>query len=216
MNSSVEHPQEKISVTTMTHFLKHLRIYIFRGLLAVIPLALVWIAIRVLYKIIDQRVISFIEQYIKIRHIPGMGILLVLLSLYLIGIVASNVFGKQVFHVIGRLIERIPVIKFIYQLGKQLSESFSTASDKQAFQKVLLVWNNSPQGWMIGFLTGTVKDSLTGEDLLRILIPATHNPLLGYIILVKPDQTRDPGWSVEEALKAMVSVGIIFPSEIKK
>ncbi len=200
----------------MTNFLKHLRVYIFRGLLAVIPLALVWIAVRILYKLIDERVISSLEPYIHVRHIPGMGILLVLLSLYLIGLVASNVVGRRVLHLIGGFIERIPVIKFIYQIGKQLSDSFSTASDKQAFQKVLLVKGINNQGWMAGFLTGTIKDNATGEELLRVLIPATHNPLLGYIILVKPDQTRDPGWTVEETLKAMVSVGIIFPAEIKK
>ena len=158
---------------------------------------------------------NFLEQYIDIRHIPGLGIFLLLLSLYLIGLVFSNVLGRQILHFIGGFIERIPVVKFIYQLGKQLSESFSLASDKQAFQKVLLVKSTSHEGWMVGFLTGTIKDSATGEQLLRVLIPATHNPLLGYIILIKPEQTRDPGWSVEETIKALVSVGIIFPSEIK-
>ena len=203
----------------MKEFFKHLRIYIFRGLLAIIPLLLTVIAITLLYKLIDKRVMSFLEDItpdIHIRQIPGMGILLVLLSLYLIGIIVSNVVGRQVLYFIGRVSEKIPFIKFIYQIGKELSESFSAASDKQAFQKVLLVKSVTPHGWVVGFLTGTVKDNATEEELLRILIPATHNPLLGYIVLVKSDQTRDPGWSVEETLKAMVSVGIIFPAEIKK
>ncbi|MBF0489587.1 MAG: DUF502 domain-containing protein [Candidatus Omnitrophica bacterium] len=200
----------------MTNIFKHIRTYIFRGLLAIIPLLLTTIAITLLYKLIDKKVMSFIEQYIEIRHIPGMGILLVLICLYLIGLVFSNVIGKQIFVFIGQVTERIPFIKFIYQMGKELSESFSLASDKQAFQKVLLVKNLTHDGWMIGFLTGTVKDNATGEELLRVLISATHNPLFGYIVLVKPEQTRDPGWSVEETVKAMVSVGIIFPAEIKQ
>jgi len=199
----------------MKNIFKHLQTYIFRGLFAIIPLLLTVIAITLLYKLIDKKVMSFLEQYIEIRHVPGMGILLVLLSLYLIGIIFSNVIGRQVLKFIERVSEKIPIIKFIYQLGKELSESFSLASDKQAFQKVLLVKNLTHEGWMIGFLTGTVKDNLTGEELLRVLIPATHNPLFGYIVVIKPEQTRDPGWSVEETVKAMVSVGIIFPAEIK-
>ena len=200
---------------TLASFLKHLRIYIFRGLLAIIPLALTFAAFELAYKLIDKKIVSFLEQYIDIRHIPGLGIFLLLLSLYLIGLVVSNVFGRQILHFIGGLIERIPIVKFIYQIGKQVSESFSTASDKQAFQKVLLVKSKTHDGWMIAFLTGTVKDNATGEELLRVLIPATHNPLLGYILLIRSEETRDPGWSVEETIKALVSVGIIFPSEIK-
>jgi uncharacterized membrane protein len=199
----------------MKNILKHVQTYIFRGLLAIIPLLLTTIAITLLYKLIDKRVMSFLDQYIEIRQIPGMGILLVLLSLYLIGLIFSNVLGRQVLNIIGQISEKIPFVKFIYQIGKELSDSFSAASDKQAFQKVLLVKSMSHEGWMVGFLTGTIKDVASGEDLMRILIPATHNPLLGYIIIVKADQTRDPGWTVEETLKAMVSVGIIFPAEIK-
>ncbi|MBI3602564.1 MAG: DUF502 domain-containing protein [Candidatus Omnitrophica bacterium] len=200
----------------MTKFFKHLRIYIFRGLLAIIPLLLTFIAITLLYKLIDKKVMSFLDQFIHVRQIPGMGILLVLLSLYLIGLIVSNVVGKQLLYSIGQVTEHIPIIKIIYQLGKQLSESFSTASGKQAFQKALLVKGINDQGWVIGLLAGTVKDNTTGEEFLRVFIPATHNPLLGCIILVKSDQTRDPGWTVEETFKAMVSIGIVFPSEIKK
>lgn len=200
----------------MKKFFTHLRVYIFRGLLAIIPLALVWIAIRILSELIDKRVMRFLDQFIHIRQIPGMGILLILVCLYFIGLIVSNVVGRQVLHSIGRVTERIPIIKVIYQLGQQLSDSFSTASDKQAFQKVLLVKSINQQGWMIGFLTGTIKDNGTGEEFLRIFVPATHNPLLGYIVLVKLDQTKDPGWTVEETFKAMVSIGIVFPLEIKK
>ena len=200
----------------MTKILNHIRIYIFRGLLAIIPLLLTVLAVTLLYKLIDKKIIGFIGQFIEVRHIPGLGILILLVLLYLIGVIFSNVLGRQVLHYVERLTKNIPIIKMIYQLGKELSESFSMASDKQAFQKVLLVKSVQQNGWVVGLLTGTVRDAASGENLLRILIPATHNPLLGYIVLVKSEETRDPGWSVEETLKAMVSMGIIFPAEIKK
>ncbi len=200
----------------MKNFFSHIRIYIFRGLLAIIPLLLTVIAVTLLYKLIDKKIVGVLEQFIEVRHIPGLGILLLLVFLYFIGMIVSNVVGREILHAMGRITQRIPVIKIVYQLGKELSESFSMASDKQAFQKVLLVKSNTVNGWMIGFLTGIITDKATEEVLYRILIPATHNPLLGYIILVKSEETRDPGWTVEETLKAMVSMGIIFPVEIKK
>ncbi|MEI7998918.1 MAG: DUF502 domain-containing protein, partial [Candidatus Omnitrophota bacterium] len=162
----------------MAHFFKHLRIYMFRGLLAVIPLALTFAVFEVVYKLIDKKIVTFVEQYIDIRHIPGLGIVLLMLSLYLIGLIVSSLIGRQILHAVGTLIELIPFIKYVHQMGKQLSESFATASDKQAFQKVLLIKDLNHNGWMIGLLTGNVKDNVTGDELLRVFIPATHNPLL--------------------------------------
>ena len=209
----------------MKQFFSHARSYIFRGLLAVIPLALSIIAIRILYFLIDKRVMGFLEQFIHVRQIPGLGILLVLVCLYLIGLVVSNVVGKQIFHFIDSVTKRIPVIKSIYQVGKQLSEGLSVTEDKQAFKKALLVsclpapaigGAGVPGAWTLAFVTGSVKDENTGEDLLKIFVPTVPNPTTGFIFFVKPSQTMDPGWSVEEALKMVVSAGIIAPPQIKK
>ncbi len=200
----------------MKQFLSHARSYIFRGLLAVIPLVLSIIAIRLLYFLIDKRVMGFLEQFIHVRQIPGLGILLVLVCLYLIGLIVSNVVGKQIFRFIGSVSERIPVIKAIYQVGKQLSEGLSVTDGKQAFKKALLVNCTSGTAWTLAFVTGTVKDESTGEDLLKIFVPTVPNPTTGFIFFVKPSQTMDPGWSVEEALKMVVSAGIIAPPQIKK
>ncbi len=200
----------------MKQFFSHARSYIFRGLLAIIPLALSIIAIRILYFLIDKRVMGFLEQFIHVRQIPGLGILLLLVCLYLIGLVVSNVVGKQIFHLIGSISERIPVIKAIYQVGKQLSEGLSVTEDKQAFKKALLVNCASGAAWTLAFVTGSVKDENTGEDLLKIFVPTVPNPTTGFIFFVKPSQTMDPGWTVEEALKMVVSAGIIAPPQIKK
>ena len=197
-------------------FFKHARSYIFRGLLAVIPLLLSITAIQLLYVLIDKRVMVFLDKFIEVRQIPGLGILLVLICLYLIGLIVSNVVGKQIFHFIGRITERIPVIKAIYQVGKQLSESLSANEGKQAFKKAVLI-DCLPGGvWTVAFITGTIKDENTGEELLRIFVPTVPNPTTGFIFLVKASQTIDPGWSVEEAVKMIVSAGIISPSQFKR
>ena len=68
---------------------------------------------------------------------------------------------------------------------------------------------------MLGFVTGSIKDQ-NGEELLRIFVPSSPHPLTGIVFIVKPSQTLDCGWTVEEALKMVVSIGIISPDEIKK
>jgi len=200
----------------MKKFFVHIWIYILRGLLAVIPLFLCWTAIWLLRKFIDQQVLKFLAQYVDIRQIPGLGILLLLVSLYLIGLVFSNVLGRQIFKFIDNVAERIPIIKFIYSVGKQISDTLSiTDPQKQAFQKAVLVNTFNGNGWMVGFVTGNIKDQ-NGEDLLRVFVPSSPHPLTGIIFIVKPSQVLDCGWTVEEALKMVVSIGIVSPVEIKK
>ena len=198
----------------MKDFFKHIRIYIFRGLLAVIPVLLSFIAVNILYVVIDKRVMSALDHFVHVRQIPGLGILLVLLCLYFIGLIVSNVVGRQFFYIIEGVTNRIPVIKAIYKVGKQLSESLSVTDGKQAFQKALLIDCNNSGVWTVAFVTGTIKDQSTGEELLRMFVPTVPNPTTGFVFLVKSSQTIDPGWTVEEAVKMVVSAGIISPSHL--
>ena len=200
----------------MKKFFGHARTYILRGLLAIIPLLLCFIAIKLLYVVIDKQVMKFLAQFIDIRQIPGLGILLLLISLYFIGLVFSNVVGRQIFRFIDVITERIPIIKFIYGVGKQFSETLSmTDPQKQAFKKAVLIDTFNGNGWMLGFLTGSVKGP-NGEELFRVFVPSAPHPLTGIVFIVKPSQVLDCGWTVEEALKMVVSIGIISAEEIKK
>ena len=200
----------------MKNFYNHIWLYILRGLLAIIPLLLCFLAIKLLYVLIDKQVMTFLAHYFDIRQIPGLGILLLLISLYIIGLVFSNVLGRQIFSFIGNITERIPIIKFVYGIGKQISDTLSiTDPEKQAFKKAVLINTFNGNGWMLGFVTGNMKDQ-NGEELLKVFVPAVPHPLTGLIFIVKPSQTLDCGWTVEEALKIIVSAGIISPEGFKK
>ncbi len=198
----------------MKNFFIHIRMYILRGLLAIIPLLLCITAIELLYRLIDKQIMRFLEQFIDIRQIPGLGILLLLISLYIIGLIFSNVLGRQIFKFIDHISDRIPIIKFIYGVGKQISDTLSvTDPQKQAFKKAVLVDTFNGNGWMVGFVTGSMKDQ-KGEELFKVFVPTAPHPLTGIIFIVKPSQTLDCGWTVEEALKLIVSVGIISPPSV--
>jgi uncharacterized membrane protein len=207
-------PEEKKKA--MFRFLAHLRIYIFRGLLAIIPLFLSYLAIKLLYVLIDKRVMVFLNQFWDIRQIPGLGILLVLICLYLLGLIVSNFLGRQIFYFIEGVAQRTPLIKAVYHLGKQLSETLAGNGDKAAFQKVVLVDCNNSGVWTVAFLVGEVKDNRTGELLLKLFVPTVPNPTTGFIFIARQSQTVDPGWTVEEGIKMIISAAIISPKEINE
>ncbi|HBR15071.1 MAG TPA: hypothetical protein DD723_05965 [Candidatus Omnitrophica bacterium] len=201
----------------MKNFLAHSRSYILRGLIAIIPILLCVLAIQLLYVLIDKKIMGFLDNFIEIRQIPGLGIVLVLMCLYLIGLIVSNIVGHQLFRFIEGITRRIPLINTIYGIGKQLSQSLSVAdSEKQAFQKAVLVKIDNNGLMVPGFLMSSLTNPKTNEDFSFVLVPTAPTPASGFVLVVKSSQIVDPGWTVEECLKAIVSVGIISPKEFKK
>ncbi|MDO8580909.1 MAG: DUF502 domain-containing protein [Candidatus Omnitrophota bacterium] len=196
----------------MKNFLLHARMYILRGLLAVIPLLLSLLAIRFIYVFIDKRIIEVIDRYTGYR-IPGLGLILVLIVLYFIGLITSNVLGRRIFNLIEDISNRIPLIKTIYQVGKQVSNTLSLP-EKQVFKKAVLVEFFRPGDRVIGFITGTVVDNKTSERILKVFVPTVPNPTSGFLVFAKESNVIDPQWTVEEAMKMVISGGIIGPPDI--
>jgi len=198
----------------MKRIVKHLKTYILRGLLAITPLILTIFVIRLLYVGIDKRVMSWIDQFIGFA-IPGLGIILVVITLYLVGLIASRMIGKQLFNWLERVTSRIPLIDTTYKIGKQLSDTLSLP-ERQVFKRAVLVDYLKPGIWTIGFVTGIVIDKKNNDEkLLKVFVPTPPNPTSGTMVVVKESETRDPGWTVEEAMRAVISGGIIGPTEIR-
>ncbi len=192
--------------------LQHLRKYIFNGLLAIIPLLLCVLAVQLLYSLIDRRVLEFLN----VRQIPGLGILLLLISLYIIGLVVSNVLGHGFLRFLENITRRIPLIGSIYNVGKQLSQSIiANGSQKQSFKKVVLMrLDTHHEVWCPVFVMSSSTDSQTGEELFFVFVPTAPTPAGGLVFVTKASQTIDPGWSVEEGLKIILSMGLISPKEL--
>lgn len=196
----------------MKHFFNHVWKFFFRGLIAAIPLTLSYFAVKLLYITIDKPVNSFVFEYTGFQ-IYGLGVMVTLIAFYLIGLLASNVIGKQIFGFIENISNRIPLIKTTYQVGKQISSTLSLP-EKQVFKRVVLVDFTHKGVWAIGFVTGPLKND-RGEVLLKVFIPTTPNPTTGFVIVVKESEVLDPGWNVEEGMKLVISGGIIGPEKIK-
>jgi uncharacterized membrane protein len=191
----------------------HLRRIIVRGTLALIPIALPAFAVYLLYGFIDRRLIGVVDRTVHIRF-PGLGIVLLLVILYLVGLFVSNFLGRRLMAGIERLTERIPIINTAYRIGKQLSGTLALP-ERQIFRRPVLVPYVWPGMWQVGFVTGTVKEESTGQVLIKVYVPTPPNPTSGFVYFMKETDVRDPGWTVEEALQCIISAGIIGPDAIR-
>ncbi|UCF84266.1 MAG: DUF502 domain-containing protein [Desulfobacteraceae bacterium] len=198
----------------MKAVIRHIKKHVIRGLFAIIPLALSYFAVKFLYTTIDQRVVRLVDRVLGFSF-PGLGLLLVLAALYVLGVVASNVIGKQLFGVVERITTHIPLIRTTYKVGQQLGSTLSLP-EKQVFKRAVLVEYLKAGSWTIGFVTGTIVDRRNeDEKFLKVFVPTPPNPISGTMIVLRESQTRDPGWTIDEALKAVLSGGIIGPNELK-
>ena len=146
-------------------------------------------------------------------HIPGLGILLTLVILWFIGAVAANVVGKRLLHSAREALERLPVVRTIYAPIHQLMETMASP-EKAGFKRVVLLEYPRKTVWTLGFVAGNVPMEEGNAPAHSIFVPTAPNPTTGFMLIVPADQLRDTGLTVEEALKMIVSAGVVVPPSL--
>ncbi len=147
-------------------------------------------------------------------YIPGIGALLTVLVVLLTGLVAANIVGQRLVRFWEALLARIPVVKSIYYSVKQISDTLFSGSG-EAFRKVLLVRYPHPQAWSVAFQTGIPALEVTkqvGDELVSVFIPTAPSPVNGFFFFVKKSDTIELDMSVDDALKYIVSMGVVGPT----
>ena len=191
--------------------------YIMAGLLVWVPLGITIYVILWLVGTLDQTLLLLPEnlrpEAVFGFRIPGLGVVLSFAILLMTGVIAANFFGQRLIRMWEGIIERIPFVKSIYSSVKQVSDT--VLSDQgTAFRKALLVEFPRPGCWTIAFLTGTPADSVSDHlrgDFVSIYVPTTPNPTGGYFVMVPREAIRELDMSVDEALKYIISMGVVAP-----
>ncbi|NML14760.1 DUF502 domain-containing protein [Azohydromonas sp. G-1-1-14] len=153
---------------------------------------------------------SGIEQ---LRDVPGLGVVVVVVVLLLTGMFVANVFGQWWLRQWDRLMGRIPIVKSIYSSVKQVSDTLFSSSGN-AFREAVLVQYPRAGSWTIAFVTGRpggeVATQLGGEHL-SLYVPTTPNPTSGFFLMVPRADVVPLQMSVDEALKYIISMGVVAP-----
>lgn len=193
------------------------RKWLLAGLLVVVPIAItVWV-LEWIVSTLDQTLLILPSGWHPDRllgfHIPGFGVLLAIGILLVLGATASNFFGNKLVNWWHASLNRIPVVRSIYSGVKQVSDTLFSETGN-AFRKAVLVqWPH--QGlYTIAFVTGTpggdAANYLHG-DYLSLYVPTTPNPTGGYFVMAKTSDCIELKMSVDEALKYIVSMGVVVP-----
>ncbi|HET7097000.1 MAG TPA: DUF502 domain-containing protein [Casimicrobiaceae bacterium] len=191
--------------------------YLIAGLLVWVPLGITLYVMHFLLTSLDQILLVLPEAAQPRRlfgfDIPGLGVVVAFVILLLTGVIAANFFGQRLIRGWESLLGRIPFVKSIYSSVKQVSDT--VLSDQgTAFRKALLVEFPRPGCWTIAFLTGSPSDAVADHlrgDFVSIYVPTTPNPTGGYFVMVPRESIRELDMSVDEALKYIISMGVVAP-----
>lgn len=148
------------------------------------------------------------------RELPGVGVLIVVSVIMLTGVMAISFAGQWWMKVWNRLMNRIPIVRSIYSSVQQVSSTLFSGSG-QAFSKALLIRYPHAESWAIAFQTGIPAKEVAsklGEDYVNVFLPTTPNPTSGFFMIVPRANTIELEMSVEEALKHIVSMGSVPPT----
>jgi uncharacterized membrane protein len=198
--------------------LKRIRRYLVAGILVWAPLAVTWFLLKVGVGLMDKTLAIIPARYQPDEllgfHIPGLGVILTIVVLLVTGLLAANFVGRAFVGGWESLMDRIPVVRAIYSAAKNFAEMvFSDSS--QSFKKVLLIQYPRKGLFSLAFQTSSQLGEVqgrTGEEVVCCFLPTTPNPTSGFIIIVPRKDIIELDMEVDEALKMIISLGVVVPT----
>jgi uncharacterized membrane protein len=192
---------------------RKVRAHFLAGLLIVIPLGItVWILYQG-FSWIDNFLQDAVIERVFGHPIPGIGFGITVVLIYIVGAIASNVFGRRMIRYGESLLGRVPIARNIYSGTKQIMESFS-APNKTGFMQVVLVEFPRRGTRTIGFITNEQTDE-SGKKLINVFIPTSPNPTSGFLQILEEEEVIRTTISVDAAIKMVVSGGRMSPDEVR-
>jgi uncharacterized membrane protein len=196
---------------------KGIKGYFITGLLVVLPLYLTIYVLSIIVGFMDKiftiMPASLQPDHYLPFHIPGLGIIVTFIGVFMVGVLTTNLLGKKMLDLAEGLMGRLPLVRPIYNSTKQLMETF-LKKDNEGFKKVVLIEFPKAGVYSVGFLTGKVREELkarTGEDNVSIFIPCTPNPTTGYYIVARESDVIYLDMKAEDAFKLIMTGGLVVP-----
>ena len=195
----------------------HLRRTLIAGILLLVPVALTYVILRFIFDVVDgvlQPGIQWVsERWGEEWTVPGLGIVVAVVLIYLAGLFLTNVLGRRVVGWAQAATLRVPLMGAIYSASRQLVESFSGAR-QTGFKRVVMVQYPRVGAWSIGFLTA-ITTTVGGERFAVVYIPTAPLPNSGWVAVVPIEEVLDTDLSVQAAMQLVFSGGIVSPEVIK-
>jgi uncharacterized membrane protein len=201
--------------------------YFITGLIILLPLALTIVIVVFIINFLTQPFVGFFESFISdepwfakyegLIHF-GLKILLLIFLFFatvLLGILTRLVIFKSLLSIYDFLLHRIPIIKSVYKATQQVIKTIF-GSKSESFKQVVMVPFPTADSWCIGLISSSAPRlclEAMDDSLLTVFVPTTPNPTSGFLMMYKRSQVTFIDMKIEDALKYIISCGVISSEE---
>ena len=193
----------------MNHLIQKFRSKLFAGLATLLPLYLTFIVIKFFFIKLEQMSGPLLKKVNL--DIPGLGIILTVLLIYVLGLLVTNFLGKKIFDIGERLVKKVPIVNMIYTTLKQITDTFTKGS-MDAFKGAVYIEYPRKGLWTMAFISGESINK-DGVSFYHLFVPTTPNPTSGFFLMIPQSDTIKSGMSVENGLKTIISGGLLAPKK---
>tara|TARA_Y100001970_G_scaffold271480_1_gene366824 strand:- start:1237 stop:1842 length:606 start_codon:yes stop_codon:yes gene_type:complete len=197
-----------------------IRSWFLTGILVMTPLILTIYVAWAFITFVDNLVVPLVpfnyrpSNYLPFS-IPGLGLIIVFIFTTFVGLLATGLFGRTLILIWENILNRMPVVRSVYSAIKQILETVM-ATQSDAFRQAVLVQYPRKDIWAIGFVTGSTKGEVgkrVDKKMVNVFMPTTPNPTSGFLLFFPEEDLIFLNMSVEDALKLVVSGGMVVPKE---
>ena len=197
-----------------------IRSWFLTGILVMTPLILTIYVAWAFITFVDNLVVPLVpfdyrpSNYLPFS-IPGLGLIIVFIFTTFVGLLATGLFGRTLIRIWENILNRMPVVRSVYSAIKQILETVM-ATQSDAFRQAVLVQYPRKDIWAIGFVTGSTKGEVrkrVDKKMVNVFMPTTPNPTSGFLLFFPEEDLIFLNMSVEDALKLVVSGGMVVPKE---
>ena len=197
-----------------------IRSWFLTGILVMTPLILTIYVAWAFITFVDNLVVPLVpfdyrpSNYLPFS-IPGLGLIIVFIFTTFVGLLATGLFGRTLIRIWENILNRMPVVRSVYSAIKQILETVM-ATQSDAFRQAVLVQYPRKDIWAIGFVTGSTKGEVgkrVDKKMVNVFMPTTPNPTSGFLLFFPEEDLLFLNMSVEDALKLVVSGGMVVPKE---
>ena len=193
----------------MNSITQNFRSKLFAGLATLLPLYFTFIVVKFLFISLEETSGPLLKKLGF--NIPGLGIILTIILIYILGLLVTNFLGKKIFRLGEKVVKKVPVVNIIYSTLKQITDTF-TKGAKDTFKGAIYIQYPRRGLWTMSFISGE-SISKEGVAYYHVFVPTTPNPTSGFFLLVPQSDSVKTGMSVEDGLKTIISGGLLAPEK---
>ncbi|MFC1501164.1 DUF502 domain-containing protein [Elusimicrobiota bacterium] len=205
----------------MGNFKLDIKKNIITGIITILPLLGTFYIVWIIFSLVSSLAIPFLKPFVKLFFgkdevnllLRLVSFILTIAAIWLTGVFATQIVSKRIIHWLEGLLARLPFVNSIYKAFRQFMNYFSQTKN---FKSVAMVQFPREGSYALGFVTGKIDIKDRAEVNVKVFVPTSPTPTTGFLIFVREQDLIHISISVDEAVRAIISGGIVMPDLNKR